>query len=216
LLLVLFVLGAVWTTIALTPDHTANTNVTPNTAFTDKVDQQAENTRVLALGLSTAERSMESSPTPPPTPVSSPTVMVQSTPVSLPPPTPTYEALAIPEGKVNAAAGVPPLVGATTGQTIAGVRIAYYTCDYEGFCGRAASGTYLEKGERFAACGPGWPFGTRMSIVGDPNEYVWDCRDRGSAVDDMTWDLWFDEIKEAREYWRQLGVTIVTIQVFPP
>ena len=176
------------------------TKVTPNyPTSTDVVDNQHEISRALALLRSAESRGKEVVPAPTPSP--------SPTPVA----TPALPAL---EEEVNPS--VSPLAKEPTGQEIAGVLITYYNCDTEGYCGVTKSGVSLQKGGRYAACDPNyWPFGTRMIIVGDPNQYIWTCVDTGSAViGSAHWDVWFYNQADGEAYLKTVGTT-ATIKILP-
>ena len=177
-----------------------NTKVTPNyPTSTDVVDNQHEISRALALLRSAESRGKEVVLTPTPSP--------SPTPVATP---------ALPALKEEVNPSVSPLAKEPTGQEIAGVLLTYYDCDTEGYCGVTKSGVSLQKGGRYAACDPNyWPFGTRMIIVGDPNQYIWTCVDTGSAViGPAHWDVWFYNQADGKDYLKTVGTT-VTIKILP-
>ena len=104
------------------------------------------------------------------------------------------------------------------GQTIQGAWITHFDCLVEGNCGSyTASGTYLEIGGQYAACDTDyWEFGTQMTIVGDPNGYVWTCVDTGSAVKGPAhWDVWFYDPADGWKYLQEIGGDKATIIILP-
>ena len=170
------------------------TKVTPNyPTSTDVVDNQHEISRALALLRSAESRGKEVVLTPTPSP--------SPTPVATP---------ALPALKEEVNPSVSPLAKEPTGQKIAGVLLTYYDCDTEGYCGVTKSGVLLQKGGRYAACDSNyWPFGTRMIIVGDPNQYIWTCVDTGSAViGPAHWDVWFYNQADGKDYLKTVGTTV--------
>ena len=194
------VLGVAILLLILTQTLGTNTKATPNYITpTDVVENRFEVSRLLASAKAKSERK-EAVPTPTPSP--------SPTPVA----TPTLPALE--EEVINPSVSL--VAKEQTGQEIAGVLLTYYDCDTEGYCGVTKSGVSLQKGGRYAACDPNyWPFGTRMIIVGDPNQYIWTCVDTGSAViGPAHWDVWFYNQADGKDYLKTVGTT-VTIKILP-
>ncbi|OGY25985.1 MAG: hypothetical protein A2Z24_02620 [Candidatus Woykebacteria bacterium RBG_16_44_10] len=195
----------------------ANTKVTPNhTTSTDAVATTTAD-RVFSLGVENQRKEVSPTPNPPPIPTPEPTVAPQQEVVT---PVPTIE-VTTPQPVEAASTNLPLPVGEGPGQTVEGVWITFYDCDVEGYCTATASGVTLKEGgaeqkTRYAACDPNyWPYGTRMTIVGDPNEYEWICIDTGSAVvGPAHWDVWFYSQADGEAYLDTLGTT-VTIEILP-
>jgi len=220
----LWVLVATTLLLPFIPTPGTNTKVTTNhTTGTDVVESQGEINCALAYLASAESKRKEVTPTPTlppsPTPEATPTpervepVEEATIPVetSLPGEVETPQETAQPEGTITIAA-------ASSGQIIKGAWLTTFDCRIEGNCGsHTASGTYLTEGGRFAACNTDyWPFGTKMTIVGDPNGYDWACVDVGPAiVGPAHWDVWFYDLTEGEEYLDQVGTT-ATIKILPP
>jgi len=175
-----------------------NKEVTPNHTITstDVVKDQGEINRLLA-GVESLQRKGGSTPTPTPL-LSSPT----------PDPEPTMVAASV-ENTVPSIAS-----SEVAAQTVEGVLLTFFDCDSGRYCGRTASGEPIREGG--AACDPDyWPFGTRMTIIEDPNKLVWTCIDTGSlVVGPRHWDVWFYKWADGDEYLDLVGTT-VTIQILP-
>ena len=72
-----------------------------------------------------------------------------------------------------------------------GVRVTFYACVGDGFCGTMASGQPVYDGA--AACSNDLAMGTRFSIVTDPTGRTYQCLDRGYLA--PTWvDVWFYDV----------------------
>lgn len=196
----LLVLVAVVVLLLLLSNSSTDTKVTPNhTTLTDMVEYQHEIRRALAFLRSTEHHRKE----------------VTRTPTPLPSPTPKGGKLSLKEDKINTS------LTTSTGPIVENVWITFYDCTLEGFCpveeggNYTASGTPLKKGALYAACDPNyWPFGTKIKILEDPNEYVWTCVDTGSLVIGPThWDVWFYKHDDGRNYLAQLGSDTTTVQL---
>lgn len=223
----LVVLAATTLLATLACQEGANTKVTPNHTSTDAVATTTWTNRVYTLGVENQRKEVSPTLIPPPSPTPEPTVAPQPE-VATPVPTVADD---IPQPVEAASTSVPLAVGEGPGQTVEGVWITYFDCDAEGYCTATASGVTLKEGgpeekERYAACDPNyWTLadpargieGTKMIIVGDPNEdpYEWVCVDTGSAVIGPThWDIWFHSQADGEAYLDAIGTT-VTIKILP-
>lgn len=63
--------------------------------------------------------------------------------------------------------------------------------------GKTASGTYVKEG-RTLACAKSIPFGTKVYVPYTDTTYV--CEDRGGAIKDGKFDIYFDSLSEAKEW----------------
>ena len=96
-------------------------------------------------------------------------------------------------------AGPEPLL---PGQVVRDVRITFYACIGDGFCGTMAGGK--EPYEGAAACSYDLPLGTRLRIVNDPTERIYTCEDRGYLT--PTWiDVFFWDAADGWPWQRQVG-----------
>ncbi|OGY21896.1 MAG: hypothetical protein A2113_01045 [Candidatus Woykebacteria bacterium GWA1_44_8] len=217
----MLVLAAATLLTTLACQEKANTKVTPNhTTPTDAVATQPGTNRVYSLGVENQRKEISPTPNPPPSPTPEPTVAPREEVAT---PAPTARVIT---PKTVGAAGTDllPPTGEQPGQTVEGVWLTFYDCDVEGYCGTTASGVTLKEGgpeekERYAGCDPNyWSIGTngtKMTIVGDPNGYIWKCVDTGSAViGSAHWDVWFYSQTDGEAYLDTVG-TIVTIKTLP-
>ncbi len=96
--------------------------------------------------------------------------------------------------------------------TVIRARITIYGCTGPGggFCNHLASG-----GSPFAgavACSSNLPFGTKLTIDGDPTGRVYECLDRGSLA--PTWiDVYFDNTSDGIAWQSSLGSTMTDITI---
>jgi hypothetical protein len=96
--------------------------------------------------------------------------------------------------------------------TVMRARVTIYGCTGPGggFCNRMASGASAFEGA--AACSQNLPFGTRLTISGDPTGRVYECLDRGSLP--ATWiDVYFEDTSDGIAWQSQLGSTVADIQI---
>lgn len=214
------------------PHPGTNTKVTPDhTTPTDGLEQ-GEIDR--ALGFLANAESIRKEVAPTPTPPPSPTPEATPTPEESEP-SEEIEAAGeiVPQGEVKPQEETEPPTEIepseentitftsllSDGQILEGAWITHFDCDFEGHCGsRTASGTYLTEGGPFAACDTDyWPFGTKMTIVGDPYGYVWTCADVGTAiVGPAHWDVWFYYRANGEAYLNQIGGDTQTVKILPP
>jgi hypothetical protein len=112
-------------------------------------------------------------------------------------------------------AAAPYSVGAASGLaagTVIRARVTIYGCTGPGggFCNHMASGGSPFAGA--AACSSNLPFGTKLTISGDPTGRVYECLDRGSLA--PTWiDVYFDNTADGIAWQSQLGSTLADIQI---
>jgi hypothetical protein len=113
------------------------------------------------------------------------------------------------------AAAVPYSVGDASGYapgTVLEARITIYGCTGPGggFCGHMSSGGTAFEGA--AACSSNLPFGTRLTIDGDPTGRTYECLERGNLS--ATWiDVFFNDTTAGMAWQSQLGSTIANIHV---
>lgn len=91
-------------------------------------------------------------------------------------------------------------------------RITIYGCQGPGggFCNHMASGGAPFEGA--AACSSNLPFGTRLTIAGDPTGRVYECLDRGALP--ATWvDVYFYNTSEGAAWQSSLGTTLTQITI---
>jgi len=227
----LLVLVAAILLLPAIPNPSTNTKVTPKVAtWTDVVETQGEINRDLAYLVRAESERKEVTPTPTPPP--SPTPEATLAPEESEPSEEIEAAGEIrpqgevePQGETEPPTEIAPLEETnitsvlSDGQIIEGAWITHFDCDIEGNCeGHTASGTYLTEGGPFAACDTDyWPFGTKMTIVGDPNGYVWVCVDVGPAiVGPVHWDVWFYYRADGEKYLDEIGGDTATIKILPP
>jgi len=204
--------------LALSCRDSTNTKATPKPATsTDSVATNPDRVFALSLKADSQRKEVIPTPTPPPRPAPESLVSPREEEVTLVP-----NAEETTSQKVEAAStSVPSPAGEQPGQIVEGVWLTFYDCDVEDYCTATASGVTLKEGgteerERYAACDPDyWPFGTRMTVIGDPNQYEWVCVDTGSAViGPAHWDVWFFHQADGEAYLDAVGTT-VTIKILP-
>ena len=62
------------------------------------------------------------------------------------------------------------------------------------------------------ACSDNLPFGTKLTIAGDPTGRIYECLDRGRLS--PTWiDVYFDDTSEGMAWQSSLGTTLADIQI---
>lgn len=96
--------------------------------------------------------------------------------------------------------------------TVLRARITIYGCigPGGGFCGGMASGFSVYEGA--VACSYDLPFGTKLTIEGDPTGRVYECLDRGALSN--TWvDVFFYDTSEGIAWASQLGGTVANITI---
>jgi len=96
--------------------------------------------------------------------------------------------------------------------TVLRARITIYGCvgPGGGFCGGMASGFSVYEGA--VACSYNLPFGTKLTIEGDPTGRVYECLDRGALSN--TWvDVFFYDTSEGIAWASQLGGTTANITI---
>lgn len=113
------------------------------------------------------------------------------------------------------AAGAPFSLNSESGigpGTVMRARITIYGCSGPGggFCNNMASGGTAFEGA--AACSTNLPFGTRLTITGDPTGRVYECLDRGSLA--ATWvDVYFENTSDGIAWQSSLGTTLTDIHI---
>ena len=118
------------------------------------------------------------------------------------------------QGQVRAAAA-PSSLNAASGLepgTILRARVTIYGCTGPGggFCNHMASGASVFEGA--AACSTNLPFGTKLTIAGDPTGRVYECLDRGSLS--ATWiDVYFENTTDGMAWQSELGATSADITI---
>jgi len=106
---------------------------------------------------------------------------------------------------VNSASGFEP-------GTVLHARITIYGCTGPGggFCNHMASGGTAFEGA--AACSYNLPFGTKLTIAGDPTGRVYECLDRGALAN--TWvDVYFADTRDGMAWQSLLGGTVADITI---
>jgi hypothetical protein len=96
--------------------------------------------------------------------------------------------------------------------TVLPARITIYGCvgPGGGFCNNMASGAQVFEGA--AACSSNLPFGTKITISGDPTGRVYECLDRGHLP--ATWiDVFFYSTTEGMAWQSNLGTTQTQITI---
>jgi hypothetical protein len=96
--------------------------------------------------------------------------------------------------------------------TVMRARITIYGCTGPGggFCNNMSSGGTVFEGA--AACSSDLPFGTRLTIAGDPTGRVYECLDRGALP--ATWiDVYFENTGDGIAWASQLGGTSADITI---
>ena len=96
--------------------------------------------------------------------------------------------------------------------TVLRARITIYGCTGPGggFCNHMASGGNAFAGA--AACSYNLPFGTKLTIAGDPTGRVYECLDRGALAN--TWvDVYFEDTRDGMAWQSLLGGTVADITI---
>ena len=123
--------------------------------------------------------------------------------------------LSTPEQASRHAAGAPFSLNTESGVGVGSVmraRITIYGCSGPGggFCNSMASGGTAFQGA--AACSTNLPFGTRLTISGDPTGRVYECLDRGALA--PTWiDVYFENTTDGIAWQSSLGTTLTDIHI---
>jgi len=113
------------------------------------------------------------------------------------------------------AAAAPYTLNAASGLaagTVIRARVTIYGCTGPGggFCNHMATGGNAFQGA--AACSYNLPFGTKLTIAGDPTGRVYECLDRGMLS--PTWiDVYFEDTADGIAWQSQLGSTLADIQI---
>jgi hypothetical protein len=114
-----------------------------------------------------------------------------------------------------ASPAAPYSVNGTSGYapgTVLTARITVYGCTGPGggFCGNMSSGGQVFEGA--AACSSDLPFGTRLTIAGDPTGRVYECLDRGALP--ATWvDVFFYNPSDGIAWQSIVGSTQVQVTI---
>jgi hypothetical protein len=106
---------------------------------------------------------------------------------------------------MNAASGIAP------GTTLR-ARITIYGCSGPGggYCNHMSSGGWPFEGA--AACSSNLPFGTKLTIDGDPTGRTYECLDRGNLS--ATWiDVFFQNTSDGMAWQSSLGATTTNIHI---
>jgi hypothetical protein len=112
-------------------------------------------------------------------------------------------------------AGVPFTLNGSSGLAVGSVvraRITIYGCEGPGggFCNRMSAGGVPFEGA--AACSSNLPFGTKLTIDGDPTGRVYECLDRGALA--ATWiDVYFENTADGIAWQSTLGSTVTDIRI---
>ena len=96
--------------------------------------------------------------------------------------------------------------------TVLRARVTIYGCTGPGggFCNNMASGGTAFQGA--AACSSDLPFGTRLTIAGDPTGRIYECLDRGQLP--PTWiDVYFSDTSDGMAWQSSIGGTVANIQI---
>jgi hypothetical protein len=91
-------------------------------------------------------------------------------------------------------------------------RITIYGCSGPGggFCNHMSAGGVPFEGA--AACSSNLPFGTKLTIAGDPTGRTYECLDRGSLA--ATWiDVYFENTSDGIAWQSTLGSTVTDIHI---
>ena len=91
-------------------------------------------------------------------------------------------------------------------------RITIYGCQGPGggFCNYMSSGGVPFEGA--VACSSNLPFGTRLTIDGDPSGRTYECLDRGALA--ATWiDVYFENTLDGIAWQSTLGSTVTDIHI---
>jgi hypothetical protein len=113
------------------------------------------------------------------------------------------------------AAGVPFTINEPSGLAVGSVlraRITIYGCQGPGggFCNHMSAGGVPFEGA--AACSSNLPFGTRLTIDGDPTGRTYECLDRGALA--ATWiDVYFENTADGIAWQSSLGSTVTDIHI---
>ena len=113
------------------------------------------------------------------------------------------------------AAGVPFTLSEPSGLaagTVLRARITIYGCQGPGggFCNHMSAGGVPFEGA--AACSSNLPFGTKITIDGDPTGRTYECLDRGALA--ATWiDVYFENTTDGIAWQSTLGSTVTDIHV---
>jgi hypothetical protein len=112
-------------------------------------------------------------------------------------------------------AGAPYTLNAASGLGAGSVlraRVTIYGCSGPGggFCSHMSAGGVPFEGA--AACSSNLPFGTRLTIDGDPTGRTYECLDRGALA--ATWiDVYFESTAEGIAWQSTLGATVTDIHI---
>lgn len=112
-------------------------------------------------------------------------------------------------------AGVPFTLNHGSGLAIGSVmraRITIYGCNGPGggFCNHMSAGGVPFEGA--AACSSNLPFGTRLTIDGDPTGRTYECLDRGALT--ATWiDVYFENTADGIAWQSALGSTLTDVHI---
>lgn len=113
------------------------------------------------------------------------------------------------------AAGIPFTLNQASGLaagTALRARITIYGCTGPGggFCNHMSAGGVPFEGA--AACSSNLPFGTKLTIDGDPTGRTYECLDRGALA--ATWvDVYFDNTADGIAWQSALGATVTDIHI---
>jgi len=113
------------------------------------------------------------------------------------------------------AAGVPFSLNESSGLAAGSVlraRITIYGCSGPGggFCNHMSAGGVPFEGA--AACSSNLPFGTKLTIDGDPTGRTYECLDRGALA--ATWiDVYFENTSDGIAWQSTLGSTVTDIRI---
>jgi hypothetical protein len=113
------------------------------------------------------------------------------------------------------AAGIPFTLNQASGLeagTVLRARITIYGCSGPGggFCNHMSAGGVPFEGA--AACSSNLPFGTKLTIDGDPSGRTYECLDRGALA--PTWiDVYFENTSDGIAWQSTLGATLTDIHI---
>jgi hypothetical protein len=113
------------------------------------------------------------------------------------------------------AAGIPFTLSQASGLaagTVLRARITIYGCSGPGggFCNHMSAGGVPFEGA--AACSSNLPFGTKLTIDGDPTGRTYECLDRGMLA--PTWiDVYFEDTADGIAWQSTLGATLTDIHI---
>jgi hypothetical protein len=117
--------------------------------------------------------------------------------------------------RVRMAAAVPFTLNGSSGLEAGSVlraRITVYGCSGPGggFCNHMSAGGVPFEGA--AACSSNLPFGTRLTIEGDPTGRTYECLDRGALA--ATWiDVYFENTTDGIAWQGTLDSTVADIHI---